>query len=126
MVAVGAGHRLAGRDTVDVAELEHEAWIVAGGEGPQFDVWPSVPGEARVAYAVRDWPGRLGLVGAGLGVAIVPEMIAAAMPPGVELISVDEPNPVRRAMLAVTRPDRSPGAAAVVDALRAAGASLSR
>jgi DNA-binding transcriptional LysR family regulator len=126
MVAVGSGHHLAGRDTVDVAELEHEAWIVAGGEPPQFDVWPAAPGKPRVAHAVRDWPGRLGLVAAGLGIAVVPEIVAGAMPPGVRLIAVDEANPVRRAVLAVTRPERSPGAAALVEALRAEGAALSR
>jgi hypothetical protein len=46
------------------------------------------------------------------------------MPPGVRLIAVDEPRPIRRTVLAVTREDRSPGAAALVAALRVEGALL--
>jgi DNA-binding transcriptional LysR family regulator len=73
---------------------------------------------------VRDWPSRLGLVAAGLGVATVPSMIVGTIPPGVRLIAVDEPRPIGRRALAVTREDRSPGAAALVAALREEGALL--
>jgi hypothetical protein len=51
--------------------------------------------------------------------------IAAAMPPGVELLFVGEPEPVRRARFAVTRRDRSPAAVALVEAPRMKGAVLS-
>jgi DNA-binding transcriptional LysR family regulator len=125
LLAVGAAHPFARRDRVDVAELEGVSWIVTGADGPQFDVWPSAPEPHHVAYAVRDWPGRLGLVAAGLGVAVVPQIMAAAMPPGVHLVAVDEPAPLRRSVLAVTATDPSPGAAAFVAALRAEADTLS-
>jgi DNA-binding transcriptional LysR family regulator len=118
LVAVPSGHRLARRDTVDLADLEDEAWIVgdAAAGDPQFGVWPGLPG--RVAFAVRDWPARLGLVAAGLGLAVVPAIAAGALPPGVVVVAVDDPQSVRRSVVAVTRPERSPSAMALVEALR--------
>lgn len=126
LLAVAEGHRFARRERVDVSELEHEPWIVgdSGGEGPDFGVWPGTPGRPRIAYAVRGWPGRLGLVAAGLGVATVPEMAVGTMPPGVRLVAVDEAHPIRRAALAVTLPERSPAATALVGALRDEAALL--
>jgi DNA-binding transcriptional LysR family regulator len=124
LLAVGATHAFARRDRIDVAELAGASWIVAGGEGPQFGVWPRAPGPHRIAFAVRDWPGRLGLVAAGLGVAVVPEIIASTMPPGVHLVAVDEPVPVRRTLLAVSDLAPAPGAAALLDALRAEALAL--
>lgn len=126
LVAVPATHRLASRGTVDAGELEDEPWIVgdAGGGDPLLGAWPGTPGKPEVAYAVRDWPARLGLVAAELGLAVVPSVAAATMPPGVKLVGVDDPHPVRRSVLAVTRPDRSPGAVALVQALREEGALI--
>lgn len=51
-------------------------------------------------------------------------MLVGTTPPGVRLIAVDEPRPTRRTVLAVTREDRSPGAAALLAALRDEGALL--
>ena len=126
LVAVPASHRLAQRGTVDVGELEDEPWIVgdAGGGDPQFGAWPGLTGTPRVAYAVRDWPARLGLVAAGLGLAVVPGMAAGTMPPGLQLVAVNDSRPVRRSVLAVTRPERSPSAVALVQALREEGTHI--
>jgi DNA-binding transcriptional LysR family regulator len=106
--------------------LEHEPWIVgdAGGGDPLLGVWPGSPGAPTIAYAIRDWPARLGLVAAGLGLAVVPSVAAATMPPGVHLIGVNDPRPVRRSVLAVTRRERSPSATALITALREEGALI--
>jgi DNA-binding transcriptional LysR family regulator len=126
LVAVPADHRLARRGIVNVDELEHEPWIVgdAGGGDPLLGVWPGSPGAPTIAYAIRDWPARLGLVAAGLGLAVVPSVAAATMPPGVHLIGVNDPRPVRRSVLAVTRRERSPSATALITALREEGALI--
>jgi DNA-binding transcriptional LysR family regulator len=63
-------------------------------------------------------------VAAGLGLAVVPGVAAGAMPPGVRVVAVDDPRPVRRVVVAVTRPERSASAAALVEALREEGASI--
>jgi DNA-binding transcriptional LysR family regulator len=125
LVAVPAGHRFAQRGTVDVRELAEEPWIVGdpgAGDSP-FGAWPGLDAP-RIAYSVRDWPARLALVAAGLGLAVVPGMTAGSLPPGVTAIAVDEPVPIRRAAVAVTRTDRSPSAAAMITALREEAASL--
>ncbi|WNV75162.1 LysR substrate-binding domain-containing protein [Geodermatophilus sp. DSM 44513] len=120
MVAVATTHRLAGRTVVDLGELEDEPWVVgdAGGGDPLLGAWPGASGTPRVAYAVREWPARLGLVAAGLGIAVVPSVAAASVPPGVTLLGVDEPTPPQRTVVAVTAPDPSPGAVALLRALR--------
>jgi hypothetical protein len=66
LVAVGAEHRLAGRTEAEPIELAREPWIVGHGEGPQFTLWPGLEPAPVIAFAVRDWPARFGLV-AGRG-----------------------------------------------------------
>ncbi|HEY6761438.1 MAG TPA: LysR substrate-binding domain-containing protein, partial [Baekduia sp.] len=124
LLAVGEHHRLAGRGSVDLADLEGETWVVGRGEDPQFGVWPELAQTAQIGFAVRDWPSRFGLVAAGLGIAIIPGILRDAVPPGIALATVDDRAQTRRDVLAVTRPDPSPGARALVDALREEGAAL--
>jgi DNA-binding transcriptional LysR family regulator len=77
-----------------------------------------------IAHSIRDWTARLGLVAAGLGVAVIPSLLTPALPPGVRAIIVEDPRPLRREVLAVTLPDRSPGTQAVIDALHHEAARL--
>jgi DNA-binding transcriptional LysR family regulator len=125
LVAVPSTHHLAQRGTVDVTELEDGPWIVgdsggwdSGGGDPLLGSWPGSAAAPRIAHSVRDWPARLGLVAAGLGLAVVPSIAASTVPAGVRLVAVDDPRPVRRSVAAVTRPDRSPATAALIQALR--------
>jgi DNA-binding transcriptional LysR family regulator len=124
LLAVGERHPFADRSWVNVGDLHGQTWIIGEADegGPQFGPWPTLDDEPAVAHAVRDWPARLGLVAAGLGVAVIPSLLAEALPPGVRAIPVDDPRPVGREVLAVTRPDRTPAEQALVDALRRAGA----
>lgn len=121
LLVVGESHPLAGRSWVNVADLQGQSWIVgvADESGPQFGPWPTLEEEPRIAHALRDWPARLGLVAAGIGIAVIPSLLADALPPGVRAIPVEDPRPFRREVLAVTRPDRTPAAQALIDALRA-------
>jgi DNA-binding transcriptional LysR family regulator len=123
---VSAQHRFADRSWVNVAELRDEAWIVGEADrtGPQFGTWPTLDGELTVAHSVRDWTARLGLVAAGLGVAVIPSVLVPALPPGVRALRVEDPRPFRRDVLAVTLPDRSPSIDAVIGALHAEAARL--
>ncbi|MGW7242966.1 LysR family transcriptional regulator [Streptomyces sp. NPDC054804] len=125
LLAVPATHRFAGRGTVPVTELRDEAWIVGKGlrDDPQFGAWPTLD-HPRVAYSAREWPTRLGLVAAGLGIAVLPELAAAAVPAGVRTVRVDDPAWLGRATVAVTARDRSPEVTATVEALRHEAAQL--
>jgi DNA-binding transcriptional LysR family regulator len=124
---VSAQHRFADRSWVNVAELRAEAWIVGEADrtGPQFGTWPTLDGDLTVAHSVRDWTARLGLVAAGLGVAVIPSVLVPALPPGVHALRVEDPRPFRRDVLAVTLPDRSASIDAVIGALHAEAARLS-
>lgn len=125
-VAVPAAHRLAGRTRVPVAELQHEPWIVgqpATKSEPFFGAWPTLP-DARVAYASHDWPARLGMVAAGLGVALMPNIGAASVPAGVAVIDVDDPAENKRSSVALTPASSTAAARAMVTALRIEAAQL--
>jgi DNA-binding transcriptional LysR family regulator len=116
---VSAKHRFAERGWVNVTELRDEAWIVGEAErsGPQFGPWPTLDHEVTIAHSIRDWTARLGLVAAGLGVAVIPSLLTPALPPGLRAITVEDPRPFRREVLVVTLPDRSPSTQVVIDAL---------
>jgi DNA-binding transcriptional LysR family regulator len=117
-IAVSQSHPFAVRDWVEPHELAGQAWVVgASQESPEFGAWPGIA-EPEVSFAVRDWPTRLGLVGAGLGIALVPGIAAPAVPHGVRWIPVRDPgNGLRRQVCAVTNDDAGPAARAMVRAL---------
>ncbi|MFB7503098.1 LysR family transcriptional regulator [Streptomyces broussonetiae] len=125
LLAVPEHHRFAGRGPVPVTELRDEPWIVGKGlrGDPQFGAWPTIE-NPRIAYAAREWPTRLGLVAARLGIAVLPEVAAAAIPTGVRTVRVDDPAWLGRAVVAVTVRDRSPEVTATVEALRHEAAQL--
>jgi DNA-binding transcriptional LysR family regulator len=119
-VAVPAGHRLAGRGRVPVSELRGEPWIVGEATGenePVFGTWPTLT-DARVAYVSRGWPSRLGMVAAGLGIAVLPNIGAASVPSGVAVIDVDDPAHRKRSAVALTPTEPTAAARAMVAALR--------
>jgi len=120
-VAVPADHRLAARGAVPARELAGEPWIAGAGSAgdPQFLAWPTLS-DPVIRHRVRSWPARLGLVAAGLGICLLPELAAVSAPPGVVTVTVDDPAWPGRRTVALTVPE--PGAAelAVVTALRTA------
>jgi DNA-binding transcriptional LysR family regulator len=118
-VAVAEAHPFAGRDWVDSEELADQVWVIGAsiGDAPEFGAWPDIE-EPDVSFAVRDWPTRLGLVSAGLGIAMVPAFAAPAMPHGVYWIPVrDRGGGLRRQVWAVTTHEASAAAKAMVRAL---------
>lgn len=125
-LAVAADHRFAHRQRVDAGELTAESWIVgerSGGTDPQFEAWPTLR-DPRIAYAVRGWPTRLGMVAAGLGISLIPELFAASVPSSVRVVGVDDTAFLGRRTVAITRQDLSAEADAVLQALRTEGSQL--
>ncbi len=120
-VAVGDSHRFAGREWVRPEELTDQGWIVGpnAADAPEFGVWPGID-SPHIAFSVRNWPTRLGLVAAGLGIALMPGFAASMIPQGVTWVRVrDGQTGLRRSMFAVTGPDPSPRALGMIDALLA-------
>lgn len=126
-VAVPAGHRLSASTSVHVGELAGEAWISGIGSAgdPQFAAWPTLV-DPVIRYRVRGWPARLGLVAAGLGVCLLPELAARSVPAGVTVIGVDDPTWPGRYTMAVSKKKPSAAVMAVVAAFRSAADDLKR
>ncbi|MEU4153067.1 LysR family transcriptional regulator [Streptomyces sp. NPDC026659] len=127
-VAIPAGHRLAGRDEVDLAEFAEDEWITWG-EGEFCHEWliftlRSRGVEPLVGHRAAETHTQLALVAAGLGVCIAPLLGRDPVPPGVVLVPLKQR--VRRHVYVVWRADadRRPSIRAAVEALRTAAARL--
>ncbi|MFE7774231.1 LysR family transcriptional regulator [Streptomyces sp. NPDC057445] len=119
------GHRLAGSEAVSIADLADEPWIagcprcrrqlVAVCEESGFT--------PRIDFATDDYPAVVGLVGAGLGVAVLPELaLESVQQKDARTVTVEPP--VHREIVALTLPDLAqvPAVAATLDRLALAAA----
>jgi DNA-binding transcriptional LysR family regulator len=95
LLATARGHRLAAAAAVTGDDLAGERWI--GVEGRESLV-SLLPGEPVVSHLLHDWTAKLGLVAAGLGVALVPTVAAAMVREDVVLRRIDGPLPSRSVM----------------------------
>lgn len=128
-VAMPAGHRLAGRDEVDLAEFAEDEWITWG-EGEFCHEWlmftlRSKGIEPLVGHRAPETHTQLALVAAGLGVCIAPLLGRHPMPEAV--VTVPLKQRVRRHVYVIWRADadRRPSIRAAVRALREAGENVS-
>ncbi|MGH2930145.1 MAG: LysR family transcriptional regulator [Solirubrobacteraceae bacterium] len=125
-VAVAESHPFAVRERIETDELAGQGWVVwpRSGDAPEFGAWPSIV-EPRITFTARDWPTRLGLVAAGLGIALMPGIAAQAVPRGVRWIPIhDDTGGLRRAVWAATNDNPSAAAGAMVHALEEEASSL--
>ncbi|MEU3600987.1 LysR family transcriptional regulator [Streptomyces sp. NPDC006798] len=121
-----AGHPLAARRVVDLAELAREPWIVsaAPGPGPARRPYPyTAAGTAPdVVVGGEDHATVQSLVAAGLGVAIAPALGLGARHPGIAVRRIRGPEPVRPLRAAVrSAPGGHPALLLLLDALRGTG-----
>jgi DNA-binding transcriptional LysR family regulator len=123
---VPAGHPLAGRPAVSLTEFAGERWIHGWGEvGGVLDMLAAVSGfHPRVACRSSDYRFMTALVGAGVGVALVPGLALTGRPDvrdlpitpqptryvGAYLPKRHRPNPAAERLLAALR-DRAPARA---------------
>ncbi|WP_133887729.1 LysR family transcriptional regulator [Streptomyces sp. BK208] len=126
---VPEGHRLARAEgAVAIGELARESWIAGCPRcrGQLVEVCEGAGFSPRIDFATDDYPAVVGLVGAGLGVAVLPQLaVESVRPRGVRAVSL-EPS-VRREIVALTLPDLAqvPAVTATLDELARAGARLS-
>ncbi|MFD8954282.1 LysR substrate-binding domain-containing protein [Streptomyces xanthophaeus] len=135
-IAVPAGHQLAERTEVSLAEFAEDDWI-SWNEGQFCHEWlvytlRGTGTEPRITHIAEEHHTQLAFVEAGLGVCVAPKLGRGPVPEGVRLLPVCDS--VRRHVYAVWRSDadRRPSVRAAVQALRqaahgigAAGAPLS-
>jgi DNA-binding transcriptional LysR family regulator len=123
-IALAPGHPLAASKTVEVSALADEDWLC--GDRPSscrehvLNVGRAAGFEPRISFESDDYQVLQGLVAAGLGVTLLPDL--AGEYPGVELRDVVPETPMRR-VWAVTREasSRSPAAEEMVAILREVG-----
>ncbi|GAA2329936.1 LysR family transcriptional regulator [Streptomyces cuspidosporus] len=120
---VPEGHRLAGAGAVGIGELAGEPWIAGCPRCRRHlvDVCEAAGFTPRIDFATDDYPAVIGLVAAGLGVAVLPELaLESVRAKGTATVEVEPA--VRREVVALTLPDlaRVPAVAATLDRLESA------
>ncbi|MHC5703385.1 LysR family transcriptional regulator [Streptomyces sp. PKU-MA01144] len=122
---VPEGHRLADADSVSIADLADEPWIAGCPRCRRrlVEVCEESGFTPRIDFATDDYPAVVGLVGAGLGVAVLPGLaLESVLPKGARTVAVEPP--VHREIVALTLPDLAqvPAVAATLDRLAMAAA----
>ncbi|QNP70711.1 LysR family transcriptional regulator [Streptomyces roseirectus] len=116
-------HPLARVAAVDIADLAREPWIAGCPRCSRqlVQVCESAGFTPRIDFATDDHPAVVGLVAAGLGVAVLPQLaLASVRPRGVRMLALEPA--VRREVVALTLPDlaRVPAVAATLGELERA------
>ncbi|WP_393059970.1 LysR family transcriptional regulator [Streptomyces sp. LN549] len=122
---VPEGHELADRAEVGIGELAGEPWIAGCPRCRRqlVEVCEASGFTPRIDFATDDYPAVIGLVGAGLGVAVLPALaIESVRPRGARTVTVEPA--IEREIVALTLPDLAqvPAVAATLDQLSHAAA----
>lgn len=124
-----AGHRLASRSVVALGDLSDEEWVLVRVTPACADTKLVRAGcraagfRPRAALEVDDYPALQGLVAAGVGVALVPQLAVTVPRDDVAVRPLRGRSPVRRVLAAVPEHERSEVADSVLAALRAAASA---
>ncbi|MET8680843.1 LysR family transcriptional regulator [Streptomyces sp. NPDC004647] len=103
---VPEGHGFAAAERVDIAELAEESWIAGCPRCRRHlvEVCEKAGFTPRIDFATDDYPAVIGLVGAGLGVAVLPELaLESVRAKGAVTVEVEPV--VQREVVALTLPD---------------------
>ncbi|MDX6643724.1 MAG: hypothetical protein QOD76_1686, partial [Solirubrobacteraceae bacterium] len=122
-VALPASHRLARRPELRLEELRDEAWVQTSESSPcarhVVRCCHAAGFEPAVSFESDDYQTVQGLVAAGVGVALVPELALSSVRDDIVVRSLSPESPVRRILAATSaNPGGAPAAAAMVGILR--------
>jgi DNA-binding transcriptional LysR family regulator len=122
-VALPANHRLAGATHLDLACFANDPWMLATTNTcPDSRLFLRACHDAgfepQIAFQNDDYPAILGFVAAGVGVAMIPDMVARGVRDDVVVRALDPAPPPRPIMAAVPAGYRSPAATAMLAVLR--------
>jgi DNA-binding transcriptional LysR family regulator len=105
LLAVGRGHPLARRRSIDIDDLADERWIAGSSKASDsmIGAWQWAEWRPRIDLIAKEWTAKLGLVAAGLGVTLVPGLAAAAVRTDVALVRIRSDRPASRDVSIATR-----------------------
>lgn len=112
-VALPAGHALARRTRIGLAELAGEVWVT-GSARPRGTLISSALRsgfQPRIGFVAAEWIAKQGFVAAGLGVTLVPALAAASVRADIALVALDPEDVPGRAVHAATARGLSPSPA---------------
>jgi DNA-binding transcriptional LysR family regulator len=99
LVAVGRAHRFARRRAVSLREVIGDTFITGSDNDENALLRAHRLDDFRPSsqIVVADWIGKLACVAAGIGIALVPQLVTRALPAGVTVVKLrDEQAPYRR------------------------------
>lgn len=107
VVVAARDHPLAGADPLDLERFADETWIEdnVGSEVMLRQLAARAGFQPRVAMSADDLLAKLGMVAAGLGVAIVPTLLVPSLSADLAVVRVKRP--VRRGIYLVCRKERT-------------------
>ena len=122
-LALPTTHRLARRREVRLEDLREESWVQTSASSPcarhVVRSCHAAGFEPRVSFESDDYQTVQGLVAAGVGVALIPQMALSAVRPDIRIRALDPSSPVRRVFAAVRRGAAvTPAVATMLDVLR--------
>jgi len=123
-LALPRAHRLAARERLRLEDLAGEAWVQTSQQSPcarhVVRRCHAAGFEPRVAFESDDYQTVQGLVAAGVGVALIPQMALAAPRADIAIRSLSPAPPVRRVIAAAPPSSRLvPAAGAMLGILEA-------
>lgn len=121
-VAMPAGHPLADAPSLRLADFAAEPWMLATTQTcPDSRLFLRACHDAgfepEIAFQNDDYPAILGFVAAGVGVAMIPDMVARGVRDDVIVRDLDPPAPPRPIVAAVPAGYRSPAVSAMLAVL---------
>ena len=122
-VAMPRGHALAGEDMLALTAFADEQWMLATTrscpDSRRFLRACHAAGfEPRIAFQNDDYSAMLGFVAAGVGVALIPDMVTRGVREDVVVRPLEPAPPPRPILVALPSGYRSPAAAAMLTILR--------
>jgi DNA-binding transcriptional LysR family regulator len=122
-LALPRAHPRASVDPIQLEDLQGEAWVQTSAESPcarhVVRLCHLAGFEPNVAFESDDYQTVQGLVAAGVGVALIPELALSGVREDIVIRALRPESPVRRVVAAtLPAPRRAPAAGAMIDVLR--------
>lgn len=120
-LALPAGHRLAEKKTVKIEDLSEEGWVQTSATSPcaRHVVRSCLAAgfEPQVSFESDDYQTVQGLVAAGVGVALIPQLALTTVRSDIVVRSLGRKSPERKVVAGTRRGKLEPAAAAMLDVL---------